>query len=135
MAGTYVTHADFEKLLDMTLSASTTPTDTLIDNLTEQAEGLASVYLKEQGYTLANADSNNTAGLKAVLLQIVQWLLDEWHRRKQAGGAMSVSDESGSLTFRARYSLPNEFKPMLKALVLPKPEVALLDLVSDSTLD
>lgn len=135
MAGTYITHADFEKLLDMTLSATTTPTDTLIDNLTEQAEGLASVYLVELGYTLANANSNNSAGLKAVLLQIVQWLLDEWHRRQQAGGATSVTDESGTLTFRAKYSLPMEFKPLLKALVLPKPEVELLDLISDDTLD
>jgi hypothetical protein len=124
-----VTHADFEKLLGLTLSASTVPTDTLIDSLCELIEGMADAYLISQAYTLAQANSASSAGLKAILLEGVRWRLDEWYRWTQAGGAQTATDQDGSITYEKSFDLPRSIKSALLGLVSPRPTIDTVDMI------
>lgn len=89
--GTYITHADIETLVGMSLSTSSTPvTDAQVDAWCIMAEGLAAAEI----YPNTLAGISDTAGLKAVLQQIV---LRIWNRAKwlqNAGGALSGGSES-----------------------------------------
>ena len=118
---TYVAHADIEPLYDLTFSSDTIPTDTLVDALCEQAERLATMELLPHGFTLAQADANSTDGLKGVLIQIVEWLLDNWYKRMGTGGADNISDTDGSLSYTTRKAMPNALRRSLLNLVRIKP--------------
>lgn len=131
MASVYITHADVEPLYDITMSADTIPTDTLTDALCEQAERLATMELLPHGYTLAQADANSTEGLKGVLIQIVEWLLDGWFKRMGSGGADTVSDPDGSLSYSTKKAMPRALRQSLLNLVKIKPTVRTIPLLAD----
>ena len=94
--GTYHDHADVEKFLGVTLASSGEwPLDSDVDNMCIQTEGEAATAIYP--FTLAQADTNSSAGTKAVL---VKWTLynlfvaDKWRRARGA-----TTSSTGSVSF------------------------------------
>ena len=85
--GTYITHADVEKWLGVTLDATKPPTDSHVDELCIFAEGLAGSW--SYPVSLSTLNGRDSGALKAILVEIVINMLRRWDAWNKAGGAVS----------------------------------------------